>query len=67
MKLQQLMDDARTHLYEAVRHELLTSPMKTYSEIGIEFGITQVTVWKIAKKFGISRPRGRKTLPAVKE
>ena len=61
MKLQQLMDDARTLLYEAVRDEILSSPRKPYAAIAYDFGITQVTVWKIAKTYGISRPRGRKT------
>jgi hypothetical protein len=61
MKLQQLMDEARTLLYEAVRDEILSSPSKPYAAIGYEFGTTQVTVWKIAKTYGISRPRGRKT------
>lgn len=61
MKLQQLMDDARTILYVAVRDEILSSPSKPYAAIANEFGITQVTVWKIAKTNGISRPRGRKS------
>ena len=60
MKLQQLIDDARTLLYEAVRDEILSSPSKSYAAIAYDFGITQVTVWKIAKTYGISRPRGRK-------
>ena len=60
MKLQQLMDDARSTLYEAVRDEILFSPNKPYAAIAYEFGTTQVTVWKIAKTYGISRPRGRK-------
>jgi hypothetical protein len=60
MKLQQLMDDARTLVYEAVRDEILTSPNKPYAAIAYDYGITQVTVWKIAKTYGISRPRGRK-------
>ena len=60
MNLQQLMDDARTLLYEAVRDEILSSPSKPYAAIAYDYGITQVTVWKIAKTYGISRPRGRK-------
>jgi len=60
MKLQQLIDDARTLLYEAVRDEILSLPSKTYAAIAYEYGITQMTVWKIAKTYGISRPRGRK-------
>jgi DNA invertase Pin-like site-specific DNA recombinase len=55
------MDDARTLLYEAVRDEILSSPSKPYAAIAYEYGITQVTVWKIAKTYGISRPCGRKT------
>jgi hypothetical protein len=46
MKLQQLMDDARARLYEAVRDEILSSPSKPYAAIAYEYGITQVTVWK---------------------
>ena len=60
MKLQQLIDDARTLLYEAVRDEIRSLPSKTYAAIAYEYGITQMTVWKIAKTYGISRPRGRK-------
>ena len=60
MKLQQLIDDARTLLYEAVRDEILSAPNKPYAAIAYEYGITQVTVWKIAKTYGISRTRGRK-------
>ena len=60
MKLQQLIDDVRSRLYEAVRDEILSLPSKTYAAIAYEYGITQVTVWKIAKTYGISRPRGRK-------
>jgi DNA invertase Pin-like site-specific DNA recombinase len=44
-----------------VRDEILSSPSKPYAAIAYEYGITQVTVWKIAKTYGISRPRGRKT------
>ena len=33
MKLQQLMDVARTLLYEAVRDEILSSPSKPYATI----------------------------------
>ena len=33
---------------------------KPYAAIAYEYGMTQVTVWKIAKTYGISRPRGRK-------
>jgi len=61
MKLQQLMDDVRILLYEAVRDETLSSPNKPHAASGYEYGITQVTVWKIAKTYGISCPRGRKT------
>ena len=61
MKLQQLIDDARAHVYEAVRDEILSSPSKTYAAIAHDYGITHVTVWKIAKTYGISRPRGRKS------
>jgi len=60
MNLQQLMDDSRTLLYEAVRDEILSSPSKPYAAIAYDFGTTQVTFWKIAKTYGISRPRGRK-------
>jgi hypothetical protein len=60
MKLQQLMDDARSRLYEAVRDEILSSPRMPYAAIAYKYGITQVTVWKISKTYGISRPRGRK-------
>ncbi len=49
MKLQQLIDDARAHVYEAVRDEILSSPGKTHAAIAYDYGITQVTVWKIAK------------------
>jgi hypothetical protein len=60
MKLQELIDDARVRLYEAVRDEILSSPSKPYAGIAYDFGITQVTVWKIATIYSISRPRGRK-------
>lgn len=46
------------------RHEIaaaiLSNTAKSYKQLSIEFGVCSELVYRIAKQFGIRRPRGRK-------
>jgi len=61
--LERLEEHKMTHEEKVCREAqvadyIRNNPTKPYREIGQDFGLTQARVSQIAKKFGVSRPRG---------
>ncbi|GEM_PF-3835691 len=43
-----------------IRKVVASRPDLSYAEIGVMFGVTSMTVWSVAREYGLRRKRGPK-------
>lgn len=68
-KMQNLQDAVRglrEHYYDSIAAEVRLST-KSYAEIGREFGVSEQTVYNVARLHGISRTRSGADVPSTPE